>query len=135
MKKFLFCILLFCSLISAAVVCPAQSSLTILLDASGLCDESSSVASSTTEFLTKYAVGGNSGAIYCRSYDASMMPAEAAVSLFQGTNSVFNQAIKKWSEGKGPALEEIPGRFVIIAEGVAGLAVREYIQSNAPGRN
>ncbi len=82
-------------------------------------------------FLGKNAFDGNLSSIYCHSYDASQSPAEAAVSLFQGTNSVFHLAIEKWLEGKGPTLEEVPNRFVVVAEGAAGLAVREYIQSKA----
>lgn len=105
----------------------------ILLDASGLCKDASSVSWKNLQldaFLKNYAFYGDSSSIYCRSYDASMSPSEISDSLFQEKNSVFSEAIKKWSQnGKILTSENMPNRFLIIAEGVAGLAVREYIQS------
>lgn len=75
-------------------------------------------------------------------------PSEAANELFIGDNSIFNKATINWfantknakvvslkKNGKNLAdlkktnPDLIPFKFVIISEGVAGLAVREYIQS------
>ena len=59
-----------------------------------------------------------------------MSPSEVSDFLFQGKNSIFSEAIKKWSQnGKILTFENAPNRFLVIAEGGAGLAVREYIQS------
>lgn len=116
-----------------AVVNPSQSSLAILLDVSGLCDASSSVSwksMQVNDFLKDYAFYGESSSVYCYSYDASMTPSEAADALFKGANSVFNKALAQWSQsGNHSTSKKKPNKFVIIAEGAAGLAVREYIQS------
>ncbi len=59
-----------------------------------------------------------------------MSPSEISDSLFHGKNSVFSEAIKKWSQnGKILTSGNEPSRFLVIAEGVAGHTVREYIQS------
>ncbi|WP_249506684.1 LamG-like jellyroll fold domain-containing protein [Fibrobacter sp. HC4] len=59
-----------------------------------------------------------------------MDPSEAVDVLFKGANSVFSKALNQWSQnGKNSASKKVPNKFVIIAEGVAGLAAREYIQS------
>ena len=118
-------LLLSAVLVSAAVISPSQTSMAILLDASGLCKDGASVSwgnMHVNELLKKYAFYGNPNSVYCRSYDGAMTPSEAAKSLFKGSNSVFNEAVKQNAASN-------PSRFVIIAEGVAGLAVREYIQS------
>ncbi|WP_139258290.1 hypothetical protein [Fibrobacter sp. UWH5] len=50
--------------------------------------------------------------------------------LFKRANSVFSKALNQWSQNrKNSASKKVPNKFVIIAEGVAGLAAREYIQS------
>ena len=113
-----------------AVVNPSQSSMVILLDDSGLCDSSSGTWKTmpVNAFLKDHAFYGESNSIYCRSYNGSMTPSEAADSLFKGSNTVFQDALTKWGQGASD-LTNRPNKFVIIAEGVAGLAVREYIQS------
>ena len=123
--KIIIHLLLSAVLVSAAVISPSQTSMAILLDASGLCNKDASVSwgnMHVNELLKKYAFYGNPNSVYCRSYDGAMTPSEAANSLFKGSNSVFNEAVKQNAASN-------PSRFVIIAEGVAGLAVREYIQS------
>lgn len=133
MKKLLPSLLLLVAFSYSAVVGPSQSTMAILLDASGLCKDASSASWKNLQldaFLKKHAFYGDSNSIYCRSYDASMSPSEVSESLFQGKNSIFSEAIKKWSQkGKILTSENAPNRFLVIAEGVAGLAVREYIQS------
>lgn len=133
MKNFLTVLHLLAVCLYAAVAEPSQSSMAILLDASGLCKESSSESWQNLEvknFLKNNVFYGDANAIYCKSYDDALSPADAAKILFSGSNSVFNEAIKKWSQNKQRnQSEDVPSRFVIIAEGAAGLAVREYIQS------
>lgn len=124
MKKVIFCLLFLAAFASAAVVSPSQSTKAILLDASGLCGDTSNSWSklNVLEFLKSHAFYGDTNSIYCRSYKGSMTPSEAADSLFKGSNSIFNEVAKQ-------NVASNPSRFVIIAEGAAGLAVREYIQS------
>jgi triacylglycerol esterase/lipase EstA (alpha/beta hydrolase family) len=124
MKKVIFYLLFLAAFASAAVVSPSQSTMAILLDASGLCGDTSNSWSklNVQEFLKNHAFYGDANSIYCRSYDESMTPSEAANSLFKGPNSIFNDAAKQNAASN-------LSRFVIIAEGAAGLAVREYIQS------
>ena len=133
MKNFIKTLLLCAVFASAAVFSPSSSTLAILLDASGLCDETSSESwdkMQTVKFLRENAFYGDSNSIFCFFYDDSMTPAEAADSLLKGKNSIFNKALKNWAQNSNAAnSEQTPNRFVIIAEGVAGLAVREYIQS------
>lgn len=124
MKKVIFYLLFLAAFASAAVVSPSKSTMAILLDASGLCDDTSNSWSklNVLEFLKSHAFYGDTNSIYCRSYKGSMTPSEAADSLFKGSNSIFNEVAKQ-------NVASNPTRFVIIAEGAAGLAVREYIQS------
>lgn len=124
MKKVIFYLLFLAAFASAAVVSPSQSTMAILLDASGLCGDTSNSWSklNVQEFLKNHAFYGDANSIYCRSYDESMTPSEAADSLFKGPNSIFNEVAKQ-------NVASNLSRFVIIAEGAAGLAVREYIQS------
>lgn len=133
MKKIVYVLLALAACSFSAVVGPSQSSLAILLDASGLCKEESPDSWNKMQmdgFLKEYGFYGNANSVHCHSYDASFSPAEAAVILFKGQKSVFNEALEKWAKSAGPLSSEMtPTRFVIIAEGVAGLAVREYIQS------
>ncbi|WP_073234410.1 hypothetical protein [Fibrobacter sp. UWH9] len=69
-------------------------------------------------------------AFYCHSYDGSLDPSEAVDVLFKRANSVFSKALNQWSQNrKNSTSKKVPNKFVIIAEGVAGLAAREYIQS------
>ena len=132
MKKFALSVLLSVSLVVAAVISPSQSTIAILLDQSGLCD-SSSVSwknMQVNEFLKNNAFYGKDAPVYCKSYSNSMSPAEAADSLFRGKNSVFEEALKKYSKNASDSGSKIVrNKFLIIAEGAAGLAVREYIQS------
>lgn len=132
MKKFFLGLLLFTAFAFGAVVAPSQSSLAILLDASGLCKNASFDSWEKLrlgDFLKDNAFYGDSSSIYCHSYDGSMSPSEVVDSLFKGENSVFGKAIEKWKQNGGRSnSENVPNRFVIIAEGAAGLAVREYVQ-------
>lgn len=132
-KKIVYILLALAVCSFSAVVSPSQSSLAILLDASGLCKEESPDSWNKMQmdrFLKEYGFYGNANSVHCHSYDASMSPAEAAVILFKGDSSVFNKALNKWAKNAGPlSSERTPTKFVIVAEGVAGLAVREYIQS------
>lgn len=131
-KKIVCVSLLWTTFVLGAVVNPSQSTMAILLDASGMCNDSSSDTwknMAMGDFLKNHAFYGDSNSVYCMSYDASMSPAEAET-LFTGDSSVFAKALAKWAQsGKASNSGEKPSRFVIIAEGVAGLAVREYIQS------
>ena len=112
-----------------AVVSPSQSSIVIFLDESGLCNNSSGIwEMQLNAFLKDHASYGKSNSIYCHSYDGSMSPSEAADLLFKGSNTVFQDALTKWGQSASD-LTNRPNKFIIIAEGVAGLAVREYIQS------
>ena len=133
MKKIVYILLVLAACSFSAVVSPSQSSLAILLDASGLCKEESPDSWNKMQmdrFLKEYGFYGNANSVHCHSYDASMSPTEAAVSLFKSDSSVFNKALNKWAKNAGPlSSERTPTKFVIVAEGVAGLAVREYIQS------
>lgn len=131
MKKIVSLFLFFAAFTFGAVVNPSQSSIAILLDASDLCIDKASASwknMRVKEFLKDYAFYGKSNSIYCYSYDKSMTPPEAANSLFKGSESVFQKALREWEKGASD-LTNKPNKFVIIAEGVAGLAVREYIQS------
>ena len=129
MKKTVSLFLFMVAFTFGAVVNPSQSSMVILLDDSGLCDSSSGIwKMKLNAFLEKHAFYGESNSIYCRSYNGSMTPSEAADSLFKGSNTVFQDALTKWGQGASD-LTNRPNKFIIIAEGVAGLAVREYIQS------
>lgn len=129
MKKIVSLSLFLVAFTFGAVVNPSQSSMVIFLDDSGLCDSSSGIwKMKLNAFLEKHAFYGESNSIYCRSYDRSMSPSEAADSLFKGSNTVFQDALTKWGQGASD-LTNRPNKFIIIAEGVAGLAVREYIQS------
>ena len=131
MKKIVSLFLFFAAFTFGAVVNPSQSSIAILLDASDLCIDKASASwknMRVKEFLKDYAFYGKSNSIYCYSYDKSMTPPEAANSLFKGSESVFQKALTEWEKGASD-LTNKPNKFVIIAEGVAGLAVREYIQS------
>ena len=130
MKKTVSLFLFMAAFAFGAVVNPSQSSMVILLDDSGLCDSSSGIWKNMQigAFLKDHAFYGKSNSIYCRSYDRSMSPSEAADSLFKGSNTVFQDALTKWGQSASD-LTNRPNKFIIIAEGVAGLAVREYIQS------
>ncbi|MBO7551388.1 MAG: hypothetical protein J6T62_07685, partial [Fibrobacter sp.] len=88
--------------------------------------------------------------VYCSFYDMSQgTPAEFAQEYLSRTSgkSIFESALVKWySEGSSSELKKlkkkyknldslknarpdvVPSRFVVIADGAAGLAVREYIQ-------
>ena len=88
--------------------------------------------------------------VYCSFYDLSRgTPAEFAQEYLSRTSgkSIFESALVKWySEGSSSELKKlkkeyknldslknarpdvVPSRFVVIADGAAGLAVREYIQ-------
>lgn len=133
MQKTLFCLFVLVVFSFGTVVNPSQSTIAILLDASGLCDVNSSVSwenLQVNKFLKEQSFYKDSNSVYCYSYDASIAPFEAIDSLFKGANSVFNKAIQKWSKNK-TSKDSLtpPSKFIIIAEGSAGLAVREYIQS------
>jgi len=132
MKKIFSLSLFLVAFTFGAVVNPSQSSMVILLDDSGLCDSSSGTWKNMQvgAFLKDHAFYGKSNSIYCRSYNGSMSPSEAADSLFRGANTVFQDALTEWEKGENASnFVNRPNKFVIIAEGVAGLAVREYIQS------
>ena len=132
MKKTVSLFLFMAAFAFGAVVNPSQSSMVILLDDSGLCDSSSGTWKNIQVgvFLKDHAFYGKSNSIYCRSYNGSMSPSEAADSLFRGANTVFQDALTEWEKGENASnFVNRPNKFVIIAEGVAGLAVREYIQS------
>ena len=92
---------------------------------------------------------GDDSYVYCYSYSMAKTPSEAVDELFVGNNSVFNKATNNWYANttnakvvslrkSGKKLDDIkktnpdlvPFKFVIVSEGVAGLAVREYIQSS-----
>ena len=132
MAKFFLGLLLLVAFASGAVVGPSQSSLAILLDVSGLCKNApvdSWEKLQLDRFLKERAFYGDPSSIYCHSYDASMSPSEAVDSLFKGNHSVFGRAIEKWKQrGERSKSEYTPNKFIIIADGAAGLAVREYLQ-------
>jgi len=131
MKKTVSLFLFMAAFAFGAVVSPSQSSIVIFLDESGLCNNSSGIwEMQLNAFLKDHAFYGKSNSIYCRSYNGSMSPSEAADSLFRGANTVFQDALTEWEKGENASnFVNRPNKFVIIAEGVAGLAVREYIQS------
>ena len=104
-KKIVYILLALAVCSFSAVVSPSQSSLAILLDASGLCKEESPDSWNKMQmdrFLKEYGFYGNANSVHCHSYDASMSPAEAADSLFKGQKSVFNEALSKWAKSAGP---------------------------------
>ena len=96
---------------------------------------------------------GDTSLIFDYSYDLSSgTPADFARNfLFRSSSaSILDSAQRKWfNESKNPAVtsqrsryrnlsalksahpDSVPSRFVVIADGAAGLAVREYIQSSA----
>ena len=128
MKKTVSLFLFMAAFAFGAVVNPSQSSMVILLDDSGLCDSSSGTWKNMQvgAFLKDHAFYGKSNSIYCRSYNGSMSPSEAADSLFRGAKTVFQDALTEWEKGENASnFVNRPNKFVIIAEGVAGLAVRE----------
>ncbi|OWV24883.1 hypothetical protein B7988_13500 [Fibrobacter sp. UWB1] len=98
MKKMMFWVLVMAAVAFSAVVSPSQSTLAILLDASGLCNDSSVNSwkkMGVDDFLKAHAFYGNVHSIYCHSYDDSKSPAEVADSLFKGKTSVFNKALSE----------------------------------------
>jgi len=133
MQKTLFCLFVFVVFSFGTVVNPSQSTMAILLDVSGLCDTNSLVSwenLQVSDFLKNQSFYRDSNSVYCYSYEPSLVPFEAATSLFKGSHSIFDEAIQKWSKNK-TSKDSLtpPSKFIIIAEGSAGLAVREYIQS------
>ncbi|WP_295681736.1 hypothetical protein [uncultured Fibrobacter sp.] len=95
---------------------------------------------------------GDTSLVFEYSYDLSSgTPADFARNyLFRSSSaSILDSAQRKWfNESKNPAVtslrkryslanlkkahpDSVPSRFVVIADGAAGLAVREYIQSSA----
>jgi hypothetical protein len=133
MQKTLFCLFVFVVFSFGTVVNPSQSTMAILLDVSGLCDTNSLVSwenLQVSDFLKNQSFYKDSNSVYCYSYEPSLVPFEAATSLFKGSHSIFDKAIQKWSKNK-TSKDSLtpPSKFIIIAEGSAGLAVREYIQS------
>lgn len=91
---------------------------------------------------------GQKGHVFCGTYDLTLQtPAEFAGNLTFAESGIFSQAQKNWFEhsdlpvvqyykGLGWDLEHfkrdrpdlVPLRYVVIANGASGLAVREYIQ-------
>ena len=146
-KFVLILILIMTSIALGSVVEPNPSKIFIMLDASDLCTSTSDVTWDNLGIKKNLSMGDDSY-VYCHSYSMANTPSEAANELFIGDNSIFNKATINWfantknakvvslkKNGKNLAdlkktnPDLIPFKFVIISEGVAGLAVREYIQS------
>lgn len=147
-KFVLILILIMTSIALGSVVEPNPSKIFIMLDASDLCTSTSDVTWDNLGIKKNLSMGDDSY-VYCHSYSMANTPSEAANELFIGDNSIFNKATINWfantKNAKVVSLKKngkkladlkktnpdlIPFKFVIISEGVAGLAVREYIQSS-----
>lgn len=140
----------------AAIIEPASTTLFILMDASGLCNSAEPMSwegFGINDYI-KDKVVGQEGYVYCHSYDGKTQTPLAGASAFVGdkdNKSIFDEALENWflksdnkalvkwkNENKGKLLGDlklakpdiVPLKYVVITEGVGGLAAREYIQSN-----
>ncbi|MBO4783164.1 MAG: hypothetical protein J5521_00250 [Lachnospiraceae bacterium] len=149
MRKFiLISILMLASVAMGSIVEPNPSKIFIMLDASGMCLPTSDFTWENLD-VKKNLSNGDDSYVYCYSYSMTKTPYEAVEELFVGNNSVFNKATNNWfanttnpkvvaQRKSGKKLDDlkktnpdlVPFKFVIVSEGVAGLAVREYIQSS-----
>lgn len=102
MKKIFSLSLFLVAFAFGAVVNPSQSSMVILLDDSGLCDSSSGIWKNMQigAFLKDHAFYGKSNSIYCRSYNGSMSPSEAADSLFRGGEYSLSRCLDGVGKGR-----------------------------------
>ena len=141
---------------NAAIIEPASTTLFILMDASGLCNSAEPMSwegFGINDYI-KDKVVGQEGYVYCHSYDGETQTPLAGASAFVGdkdNKSIFDKALENWflksdnkalvkwkNENKGKLLGDlklakpdiVPLKYVVITEGVGGLAAREYIQSN-----
>lgn len=147
-KLFFILISILSSFAIGSIVEPNPSKIFIMMDASDLCSSTSDVTWDNLGIKKNLSTGDDSY-VYCHSYSMTKTPSEAANELFVGDNSVFNKATTNWFANtknakivslkkNGKKLADIkktnpdliPFKFIIISEGVAGLAVREYIQSS-----
>lgn len=148
--------LFFVTLANAAFVEPANTTLFILLDASGFCNSTESASwkgFGINDYISDKIVGRD-GFVYCHSYDSKsktpMMEAKEFVNDGDG-KSIYDKALDNWflnsdneklvvwkkshknkslSDLKTQRPDIVPLKYVVIAEGVGGLVVREYIQSD-----
>lgn len=144
---------LFCTVQSpAAPVDPASGTIFILLETHGGSSSSQENIWEKTA-LKNYIqnnIVGDSALVYCSSYDMSQgTPADFAREYLSHSsgNSILESALSRWySKGSSSELKKlkntyknldalrtarpdvVPSRFVVIADGAAGLAVREYVQ-------
>ncbi|MBO7061883.1 MAG: hypothetical protein J6W54_12435 [Fibrobacter sp.] len=155
-KVVCFAIVLLCAgNLSAAVVEPVTGTIYILLGTSrGGQNATDWQGTGIKGYIQKNVLGaaGDTSLVYETYYDLSSgTPADFAKNrLFRSSGtSIFDSAQLKWfSESKKSVVvsqrkyyknlsalklarpDSVPSRFVVIADGAAGLAVREYIQSN-----
>lgn len=151
--SFITIIFAFSSSFSATVVEPSNNSLFILLntvyDSKATLEENKCWNDDLKDYIQSKVVGLK-GHVYCATYDMSQMPPvayanELAVSneniltkaldyWYNNTDNPFIQSYKKegWSFArlKKDRKDLLPLRYVIIANGASGLAVREYIQGS-----
>lgn len=79
-----------------------------------------------TNFLKDFAFYGESGSIYCHSYDGSLAPSEAVDVLFKGAKSVSDYsdviplALAVYLVGGSDALENL--MMSLLKEAVLGMA-------------
>ena len=123
------------SVVYATPVVSRDSTIFVILNTVGEGGSNSTIAP-TQEItaLKNYVqskISAGQGYVYCASYNVTEnTPREFYENYLVGQNSVFEKAKENWrlnaANGKSG---RVPSHFIVVAEGFAGLAVREYIQS------
>lgn len=151
--SFIAIILTFSRSLSATVAEPSNNSLFILLNADygskGSQEENKCWNDDLKDYIQSKVVGLK-GHVYCATYDMSQMsPVAYANELAVSNENILTKALDYWyNNTDNPVIQSykkegwsfarlkkdrkdlLPLRYVIIANGASGLAVREYIQGS-----